>query len=90
MPDDVTVVFIPEVLGPPMGHPVELYVESNDDTVRRQAAHRISEWLSRIEGISNIDVDERPGPFQIDLNLDAERTALRRVAPLLENFPGCT
>ena len=81
VPDDVTVVFIPEVLGPPMGHPVELYVESNDDTVRRQAAHRISEWLSRVEGISNIDVDERPGPFQIDLNLDAERTALRGLQP---------
>jgi len=77
VPDDVTVVFVPEVLGPPMGYPVELYIESNDDTQRRQAANRVAEWLRSVDGVSNIDVDERSGPFQIDLNLDPERTALR-------------
>ncbi|MFP6663427.1 MAG: efflux RND transporter permease subunit [Deltaproteobacteria bacterium] len=77
VPPEADILYTAEVLGPPMGYPVEIYVESNDNLTRRQATAEVADWLANIDGISNIDVDERPGIAQIDLNLDAERTALR-------------
>jgi multidrug efflux pump subunit AcrB len=77
VPAEASTIYAAEVLGPPMGYPVEIYVESNDNLTRRQAAAEVATWLENVVGISDIDVDERPGIAQIDLNLDAERTAMR-------------
>lgn len=80
VPADAELIYAPEVLGPPMGYPVEVYVESNDDLTRRRAATEIALWLEAVGGVANIDVDERPGNVQVDLNLDPERTALRDIS----------
>jgi len=75
--DGARVVFEAEFFGPPTGMPVTLHVESNDDEVRRASAREIAERITARGGVSNVEIDERPGTPQIDLNLDYRKLALR-------------
>jgi multidrug efflux pump subunit AcrB len=77
VPLDAELVFEAEYFGPPVGNPVTIHVASNDDEVRRATAQEIAARLERIDGLSNVEVDERPGTPQLDLNLDYEKLALR-------------
>lgn len=77
VPEGVKIVYEAERIGPAIGMPVTVHVESDEDGVRRMAAAEVAGWLRDIEGITNVDVDERPGTPQLDLNLDYERLALR-------------
>ena len=40
-------------------------------------ASEIASWLRELDGVANVDIDERPGTPQLDLNLDYERLARR-------------
>ncbi|MBW2273447.1 MAG: efflux RND transporter permease subunit [Deltaproteobacteria bacterium] len=75
--DGARVVFEAEFFGPPIGMPVTLHVESNDDEVRRASAQEIAQRIAALKGVSNVEIDERPGTPQIDLNLDYQKLALR-------------
>jgi multidrug efflux pump subunit AcrB len=75
VPADTDLVFEAAQVGPPMGLPVTIHVAGNDDGARRTAALDIAAWLRGIDGVVNVDVDERPGMHQVDLNLDYERLA---------------
>jgi multidrug efflux pump subunit AcrB len=76
IPADTDLVFEAAQVGPPMGLPVTIHVAGNDDGARRTAALEIAAWLRGVGGVVNVDVDERPGMPQIDLNLDYEKLAL--------------
>lgn len=80
-PAEATVVFESEYMGPPVGKPVAVHVSSNDDDVRRPTARAVADWLRGIPGVTNVEIDERPGTPQIDLVLDYERLALRGLDP---------
>ena len=73
--DDVDLVFLSEYEGPPTDQPVTIHVLSNDDIDRRNTAYDIARYLETVEGVVNIDVDERPGMPQLDLNLDYTKLA---------------
>jgi multidrug efflux pump subunit AcrB len=77
VPDSVEVVYEADMIGPVHGLPVTVHVESNDNQVRRGAALEVAEWLRGIDGVSNVEIDERPGTPQLDLNLDYQKLALR-------------
>ena len=81
VPADATLIYEAEFMGPPMGKPILVHVSSNDDDVRRPAALDVAGWLRGIDGVTNVEIDERPGTPQIDLVLDYERLALRRLDP---------
>ena len=81
VPDGVTMLFEPAQTGPIMGAPVTLHVAGNDDSVRRSTALEIADWLTRVDGVVNIDIDERPGTPQLDLNLDYDKLALLGLSP---------
>ena len=74
-PDNVDLVFESEYIGPPTDQPVTLHLTSNDDATRRSAALQIAAYLRSIPGLTEIDVDERPGTPQLDLNLNYEKLA---------------
>lgn len=76
IPPDTRVVYVADILGPPMGLPVAVHVASNDDSIRRSAAQEVAEWLRSVGGVTNIEVDERPGTPEIDLQLDYDKLAL--------------
>lgn len=77
VPDAVEIVYEADMIGPVHGLPVTVHVESNRNEVRRGTALEVAEWLRGIEGITNIETDERPGTPQLDLNLDYQKLALR-------------
>ncbi len=77
VPPSVELVYEADMIGPVRGLPVTVHVESNRDEVRRGAALEVAEWLRGIEGITNVEIDERPGTPQLDLNLDYQKLALR-------------
>lgn len=76
IPDDASIVFEPKLDGPPGLEPISIYVKSNDDSVRREIALDIQSYVIE-HGAIDVDIDERPGMRQIDLNLDYEKLALR-------------
>ena len=80
-PPDVRLVYLSQYFGPPTDQPVTVHVLSNDDEVRRGVAFEIESYLQSVDGVIEIEVDERPGTPQIDLNLNYEKVALRGLDP---------
>ncbi len=77
LPAGASMIYEASIMGPPMGHPVTLHISGNSNSTRRAAAGEVVDWLASVEGIVNIEMDERPGTPQIELNLDYEKLALR-------------
>jgi multidrug efflux pump subunit AcrB len=80
LPPEATVVYAAEFQGPPVGSPVEVHVSSNRDDVRRPTALEVADWLRGVDGVTDVEIDERPGTPQVELGLDYERLALRGLA----------
>ena len=77
VPEGAELVFEPKLLGPPVGRPVTLHIAANDDELRRSSALAAAQWLHAIEGVVDVEIDERPGIQQIDLDLDHDKLAMR-------------
>jgi multidrug efflux pump subunit AcrB len=80
LPREATVVYQAEYQGPPVGAPVVVHVSGNNDDVRRPTALAVAAWLRGLDGVSDVEIDERPGTPQVELVLDYERLALRGLA----------
>jgi len=76
VPADVTLVFQSEYVGPPTDQPVTLHMITNNDELRRGVAAEVAGWLRSQPGLAEVDVDERPGTPQIDLNLSYAKLAM--------------
>jgi multidrug efflux pump subunit AcrB len=61
--------------GPPTGRPVDLRVVGTDDAMRVELADRLMEYLSGIEGVKDLDRDDRRGKDQIEIKINHERLA---------------
>jgi multidrug efflux pump subunit AcrB len=77
VPGEAELLFEAEIMGPPLGHPVTVHVSGNVNSTRRAAAQEVVDWLHSADGVINVEMDERPGTPQIELNLDYEKLALR-------------
>ena len=75
VPKDVRLIYASQYFGPPTDQPVTIHVLSNDDAVRRGAAFEIENHLRNTPGVVEIEVDERPGTPQLELNLNYESLA---------------
>ena len=67
--------FIVDAGGPPVGKPISIRVTGNDDQMRRQAAAEIMEYLATINGVKDIDSNEKLGKEQIEIKIDYDRLA---------------
>jgi len=76
VPGDAEVVYEAAVDGPPGLEPVRVFVLSNDDMLRREVALEVKHFVEG-KGAIDVDIDERPGMRQLDLELDHEKLALR-------------
>lgn len=77
LPPDVSVFYEAHVDGPPGLDPVLVHVLSNDDQTRRTVATEVRDALDRFGGLADLDINERLGIRQIDLNLDYDDLARR-------------
>lgn len=77
VPEGAQLVFETKRVGPPLGAAATIHIATNDDGLRRSTAARVRSWLERVEGVVDIEVDERPGIRQIELAPDPEKLAMR-------------
>jgi len=75
VPDGVGLVYQSEYFGPPTDQPVTIHILANDDALRRGVAFEIESHLRGIPGVIELEVDERPGTPQLQLNLNYEKLA---------------
>ena len=61
--------------GPPVGRPVELRVIGSDDEQRKALADFVVSKLNEIEGVQDIERDDKTGKEQIKIDLDYIRLA---------------
>jgi multidrug efflux pump subunit AcrB len=61
--------------GPPIGRPVQLRIIGSDDLQRRSLADTVVAELEKVDGVSDIERDDKSGKEQIVVNLDYIRLA---------------
>lgn len=67
--------FIVDAGGPPVGKPISIRVTGNDSQTRRQATAEIMEYLATLNGVKDIDSNEKLGKEQIEIKIDYNRLA---------------
>ena len=67
--------FIIDSGGPPIGPPISLHIVSSDDSERIRLANDITSYLNTIEGVKDIDRNNKTGKQQIELKLDYNKLA---------------
>ena len=70
-----TINFEIDAGGPPTGRPVTIRVVGTDDDVRTQLADAVVAKLELIEGVKDIDRDDKTGKEQVEIIIDYERLA---------------
>ena len=66
--------------GPPIGRPVQLRIVGSDDAQRRSLADAVVAELGKVEGVSDIERDDKSGKEQIVVDLDYIRLAERKLS----------
>ncbi len=77
VPGGAELVFEAKRVGPPLGSAATIHIATNDDELRRSTAANVRGWLKGVEGVVDIEIDERPGIRQIELAPDPEKLAMR-------------
>lgn len=67
--------FVVDSGGPPVGRPVTIRVVGSDDEKRVQLADLITDRLQDMEGIKDLDRDDKKGKEQINVDIDYIRLA---------------
>jgi len=73
--EEMKIVFEVSGSGPPTGRPVDLRVIGSDDAMRVKLADAVEDYLRGIEGVKDIDRDDKPGKDQIEIKIDHEQLA---------------
>ena len=68
-------VFVIDSGGPPVGRPITIRVVGSDDSMRGELTQVIVERLAQIEGVKDIDRDDKKGKEQINIDIDFIRLA---------------
>jgi multidrug efflux pump subunit AcrB len=61
--------------GPPVGRPITLRIVSSDDKMRTQLADSVTAFLTTIEGVKDIDRDDKPGKEQVEIKVNYDQLA---------------
>ena len=70
-----TIVYSIDSGGPPVGRPVQIRVIGSDDEQRRELAAAVVTQLQTVDGVSDIERDDKAGKEQIVVDLDYIRLA---------------
>jgi multidrug efflux pump subunit AcrB len=72
---DFHIVYYVDAGGPPVGRPVTIRVVSSDDDIRKQLADSVVTFMAQLEGVRDIDRDDKPGKDQIRIAIDYDKLA---------------
>ena len=68
-------IFVIDSGGPPVGRPITLRIVGSDDAKRSELATLIITRLGEVEGVKDIDRDDKRGKEQINIDIDFIRLA---------------
>ena len=69
-------------IGPPLGEPFEIIVSSNDNEKRMSSSLKVIEFLSKIDGVSDVKDDQVEGKDEINLKLNYKKVAQAGLTPV--------
>jgi len=61
--------------GPDTGKPIEMRVIGSDDDLRKQLADDIVAFLNTLDGVKDVDHDDKPGKDEVSIQVNHERLA---------------
>ncbi len=61
--------------GPPVGRPITLRVVTSDDAVRARLADRVAALLATLDGVKDVDRNDKAGKEQVVIQLDYDALA---------------
>ncbi|UCF99120.1 MAG: efflux RND transporter permease subunit [Spirochaetaceae bacterium] len=67
--------FIVDAGGPPVGKPISIRVTGNDNKLRQQATAEIMDYLATVDGVKDIDSNEKLGKEQIEIKINYDQLA---------------
>ncbi len=67
------IIYYIDAGGPPVGDPVTLRVVGNDDHIRAVLADSVVAFLGTLDGVKDIDRNDKLGKDQVELKLDYEK-----------------
>jgi len=62
-----------QAAGPPVGKPIAIRVVASDDRLRTKLADSLETYLAKIEGVKDLERDDKAGKDQAELNIDYRR-----------------
>ncbi len=68
-------IFEKRRVGPPIGKPAEIRISSNDDTLRENTASEVKRYLMTLDGVVDVESDNKPGKDQLIVNIDYVKLA---------------
>jgi multidrug efflux pump subunit AcrB len=68
-------IFEKRRVGPPIGKPAEIRISSNDDTLRENTASEVKRYLKSLDGVVDVESDNKPGKDQLIVNIDYVKLA---------------
>ena len=80
VPDKAQVIMEPKRIGPPLGKPVTVHVSADDPRSRLSTANEVKSYLEGLPGVIDLESDDKQGMRQVDLRLDYEGLALKRIS----------
>jgi multidrug efflux pump subunit AcrB len=69
------IVYVVETGGPPTGKPVTIRIVGTDDLLRKKLADSVAPFLAAIEGVKDIERDDKPGKNQVEIKVNFQKLA---------------
>ena len=67
------IIYYIESGGPPVGKPITLRVVGSNDSLRRQLADSVVAFLGTLEGVKDMDRDDKSGKEQIEIKVNYDK-----------------
>ena len=68
-------LFDKQRVGPEIGKPAEIRISSNNDELRSKTANEIITFMKTLEGVLDVETDNKPGKDQLIVNIDYKKLA---------------
>ncbi len=69
------ILFEKKRVGPPIGKPTEVRISTNDDALRETTATELMHYLKTVDGVLDVDTDNKPGKDQLIVNINHKKLA---------------
>ena len=73
--ENESLLFDKKRVGPAIGKPAEIRISTNNDSLRKNTARDIKDFLKSLDGVVDVETDIKPGKDQLIVNIDYKKLA---------------